>query len=146
MKDLGIQVLSLVGQASKPLLIEELQQALAVDLNNGRVSNNATKAVNSILASCAGLVTFEKKSGVMRLTHMAIKEHLIQSGEEWFLDSHFRFFQICATYITCVPYPSDSATTLASTRPLYGQFPFLSYALRYCFFHLHLAHLCSPED
>ncbi|KAJ6524737.1 hypothetical protein B0H19DRAFT_841926, partial [Mycena capillaripes] len=82
-----------VANAKRPLTVEELRVALAVEPGARQLNEDNFLDIETILSVCAGLVIVEKESSVVRLVHYTTQEYLdsIQA----------RLFPDAQTEITC---------------------------------------------
>jgi hypothetical protein len=72
MKELGLKVLLWTSHALRPLGINELQHALAVEPDDGDYEEDAITSTALIVGSCAGLVMLDPGTGVVRLVNGSI--------------------------------------------------------------------------
>jgi hypothetical protein len=68
-KELAKQVLSWITCAMRPLTTSELEHALAVELEEPRLDLENICPVYHMVSVCAGLVTVDEESGIIRLVH-----------------------------------------------------------------------------
>jgi hypothetical protein len=66
---LAKQVLSWITCAKKPLITSELRHALAVKKGESKLDKENLPEIENIISVCAGLVTINKKSEIIRLVH-----------------------------------------------------------------------------
>ncbi|KAF3126460.1 hypothetical protein TWF569_000537 [Orbilia oligospora] len=82
---LADQLLSWVVCAERPLIKEELQFALAVKLevDQPEIEKNNFTEVSDMISVCAGLVTIDEESNVVRLIHYTTQEYFNQAHKQW---------------------------------------------------------------
>lgn len=68
-KDLAKQVLSWITYARRPLTTIELQHALAVEAGEAHLDEENLPQIEDMVSVCAGLVTVDDESGIIRLVH-----------------------------------------------------------------------------
>jgi hypothetical protein len=75
-EDLARQVLSWITCAQRPLATTELQHALGVEVGEPRLDKDNLPEIEDIVSACAGLVTTDEESGIIRLVHYTTQENL----------------------------------------------------------------------
>jgi hypothetical protein len=68
-EELAQQVLWWITCAKRPLSTLELQYALAVEIGESYLDKDNLPEVEDIVSVCAGLVTVDKESSIIRLVH-----------------------------------------------------------------------------
>jgi hypothetical protein len=86
-RELAKQILSWVTHARRPLSIAELQHALAVRPGMTKLDNDFLPEVEILSSICAGLVTVDKKSDIIRLVHYTTQEYFERTCISWFPDA-----------------------------------------------------------
>ncbi|KAF4914996.1 Ankyrin-3 [Colletotrichum fructicola] len=126
-RDLGTSVVSWITHASRPLTVLELRHALAVDTDQNEVDYENIRDVDVVLSVCAGLVTVEDESMIIRLVHYTAQEFFQRASETYFPGYHAIMASICVRYVYIVHHsPGDRVRfNLWDKAPSY---PFLSYA------------------
>jgi hypothetical protein len=71
--ELAKQVLSRTTCANRPLTTTELQYTLAVEVGELELDEENLPQIEDIVSIYAGLVTVDKKSGIIRLVHLRPK-------------------------------------------------------------------------
>ncbi|KAF2189335.1 hypothetical protein K469DRAFT_748014 [Zopfia rhizophila CBS 207.26] len=147
-------ILSLTIVSRRPLRLEELQYAQALDIRSTLAPSAQLSLHNyllieptqKILRVCGGLINIT--DGIVRLIHLSIKEFLTRPEEEWSSDddyaikklrvkiseSHDSFSSICLDYLELggydFPLQDPQIFPLLETR-----YPFLDYASRFMIHH-----------
>jgi len=119
---LGIEVLMWVSHAERPLRIDELRHALAVEKEATELDPENVPPQDTVLGSCLGLVVVDKVTSVVRLIHYTLQEYL--SRPDVLPHVHGRLGQTCLTYLNydeIKGLPVDCALNL-------GSMPFLEYS------------------
>jgi len=118
---LGLKVLMWVVYAERPLLVDELSHALAVEIGSADLDPNNVPALRTLLSSCLGLVTVEASSSTVRLVHFTLQEHLL-SDPTLFHIPHSTLSEVCLTYLNfgSVWDLSPTVYLAPSTLPLLG--------------------------
>ena len=122
---LGMGVLMWVSHAERPLRINELCHALAVDVEATDLDPKDIPLKDTVLGSCLGLVIVDKETSVVRLIHHTLREYLSQP---WILPgAHKVLGETCLAYLN---YDQVKGLPVDSVED-YGQMPFLRYSSVY---------------
>jgi ankyrin repeat protein len=132
---LAKQVLAWITCTKRPLTMLELQQALAVEGGKSELDEDNLPDIEDMVSVCAGLVTVDEESGIIRLVHYTTQEYFERTQKDWFPDVEADITVICITYIF---YYSSSPMKTCTKRDL-ENFPLLYYACRFWFEHFKLA-------
>jgi Ankyrin repeats (3 copies)/Ankyrin repeats (many copies) len=98
--NLALRTISWIAFSERPLRTSELQHALAVtDGTSALDSRNLTK-ISLIISVCAGLVTVDSESDIIRFVHYTTQEYLEQTGTAWFPHAQTDITKICVTYLS----------------------------------------------
>jgi hypothetical protein len=89
-----------IVHAQWPLSAAELQAALAVRVGDTEPDNENLVRIDEALSLCAGLVTEDHDSDVIRLIHYTTKEYFMQSGASWIAASLECAASTCLTYLS----------------------------------------------
>jgi hypothetical protein len=73
-KELARQVLSWIICAKRPLTTLELQHALAVEVGKTKLNKHNLPEIEDMVSVCAGLVTVDEESDIIRLVHYTTQE------------------------------------------------------------------------
>lgn len=149
--ELATNAISILAYAERPLLAQELVDALSVDLNSsesidtelyktedlqsmidslGEYDPDLTPTVEEILAASAGLIVYQPDSGIVRLVHKTTKEYLMSDDgkKKWFPRAQLMIAAICLIYSKAFE-DSEGKT----------EWPFLDYARKHYGHHI-MAH------
>ena len=129
--DLAKQVLSWITCAKRPLTIEELQHALAVEIGEAELDMNNISPIEDLVTVCAGLVAVDEESHIARLVHYTTQEYFERTQTRWFPTAEADIVLICVTYLSFNVFGSGSCPTdsLFEERLLLN--PLYSYIARY---------------
>jgi len=122
---LGIEMLMWVSHAERPLRIDELCHALAVEIESTDLDPENISPPDTVLGSCLGLVAIDKETSTVRLTHYTLQEYLSRPGN--LPDAHKILAQTCLAYLNheqVKRLPANNVSTL-------GGMPFLEYSSFY---------------
>jgi len=126
-KDLAMKVLSWLYRAQRPLLMEELLEALAVD--EGELDATLDDIVDNkllpsdLLECCKSLVQHDEPSGIIRFVHFTVQEFIAQHVEMLPSVAH-----LSKTCLTCIAISWLQPVTFRYVR---HKLEFTSYALTY---------------
>ena len=127
---LGMEVLMWVSHAERPLRIDELCHALAVDIQSTDLDPENIRPQDTVLGSCLGLAVVDAETSTVRLIHHTLQEYLSQSGI--FPDAHKILGQICLTYLNHKLVRGLPANIIPDLREM----PFLKYSSLYWGMHV----------
>jgi len=94
---LGVEVLMWVSHAERPLQIDELCYALAVETGTTDLDPENIRPQDKVLGSCLGLAVVDKETSTVRLIHYTLQEYLSRPGI--LPDAHKTLGQTCLTYL-----------------------------------------------
>ncbi len=99
-EELAKQVLSWITYAKRPLTTSELQHALAVEVGEFALDEENLPQIEDMVSVCAGLVTVDKESNIIRLVHYTMQEYFKRTQKDWFPDAETNITRICITYLS----------------------------------------------
>ncbi|PMD16666.1 hypothetical protein NA56DRAFT_632935 [Hyaloscypha hepaticicola] len=97
---LAKNVLSWITCAKRPLTTLELQHALAVEVGGSELDEENLPQIEDMVSVCAGLVTIDEESGIIRLVHYTTQEYFVRTQRQWFPDAQANITTICVTYLS----------------------------------------------
>jgi hypothetical protein len=100
LKELANQVLSWITCAKRQLTTTELQHALAVEVGESEFDEQNLPQIEDMVSVCAGLVTVDEQSGIIRLVHYTTQEYFEQTQKSWFPDAETDIARTCITYLS----------------------------------------------
>lgn len=110
---LAKNVLSWISCAQRPLTTGELCHALAVKMGDTDIDLENILEVEDILSVCAGLVTVDEESRVIRLVHYTTQDYLEGIRENWNPDCQYEIASTCLTYLCFEPFRQGSCLSNA---------------------------------
>jgi ankyrin repeat protein len=128
---LAKQVLSWISYAREPLTTEELCHALAVRAGDGDFDSENVTDVEDILSVCAGLVTVDEESQIIRLVHYTTQEYLEGIREIWYPNAQQEIASTCLTYLCFEPFRSAPCPNHDEWESRCREYSFLYYSARY---------------
>ncbi|KAF7545580.1 hypothetical protein G7Z17_g9068 [Cylindrodendrum hubeiense] len=99
-EELAKQVLSWVTLAKRPLKTSEIQHALAVEVGESELDEDNLPQVEDMVSVCAGLVTVDKESDIIRLVHYTTQAYFERTQKQWFPNAESDMATICVTYLS----------------------------------------------
>ncbi|KAH6975943.1 hypothetical protein BKA56DRAFT_674463 [Ilyonectria sp. MPI-CAGE-AT-0026] len=125
MKELTLQVLMWTTFAKKQITSAGLQHALAVEVGELELDEENIPLIDTILSVCAGLVTLDEESKIVRLVHYTTQEYLQKTQERWCpgSDAEFNIATTCIAYLSLNEFQPgfcEIPTERAQSYPLYG--------------------------
>ena len=98
--DLALRTLSWITLSKRPLTTSELQHALAVTDGASTLNLRNLRPIGLITSVCAGLVTVDEESDIIRLAHYTTQEYFDQTWTTWFPNGHTDITKTCVTYLS----------------------------------------------
>jgi len=119
---LGMGALMWISHAERPLKVDELCYALAVELGSADFNPQNVPSISTLLSCCQGLITVDKEAPTVRLIHFTLKEYLC-AHPGLFGRHHSIMAEICLTYLN-----SEKVKALSTgPSPFILDTPFLEY-------------------
>ncbi|KAJ6566976.1 hypothetical protein B0H19DRAFT_1258148 [Mycena capillaripes] len=88
-----------VANAKRPLKVSELTVALAIEPGARRLNAANVLGIEIILAVCAGLVTVDRRSSVVRFVHYTVQEYLDSIQAQRFPDAQTEITRTLLTFL-----------------------------------------------
>ncbi|KAF9772566.1 hypothetical protein IL306_009722 [Fusarium sp. DS 682] len=124
------QVLSWIVNAKRPLTTLELQHALAVEPTVPNLDKERLPQIDHILSVCAGLVTVDKESNIIRLVHYTTQQYFERSQESWFSGAKAEIATVCVVYLSFNAFGSGHCSTDMKFEERLQSYPLFDYAAR----------------
>jgi len=123
---LAMATLTWICHAERPLQVDELRRALAVQIGATDFDSANAPSIGALIGCCQGLITVDKEASTVRLIHFTVQEYLC-ARPDLFSQPHSVIAETCLTYLN-----SQRIRNLSS-HPLPGHqvTPFLKYSSRY---------------
>jgi len=97
---LAKQILSWITCARRPLTTLELRHALAVEINESELDEDNLPDIEDMVSACAGLVTIDRQSDIIRLVHYTAQEYFERTQDSWFPTAQNDLTMTCVTYLS----------------------------------------------
>ena len=95
---LGMETLMWVSCSERPLKVEELCHALAVEAGTKDLNAQNVPSLRTLLGCTLGLVTIDEQALTVRLVHFTLQEYLA-AHPNLFIAPHSMMAEICLTYL-----------------------------------------------
>jgi hypothetical protein len=99
-QELAEHVLSWIICAKRQLTTAELQHALAVEVGEPELNEENLPQIEDMASVCAGLVTVDEESNIIRLVHYTAQEYFELTQGKWFPNAITNITAICITYLS----------------------------------------------
>jgi len=123
---LAMQALMWISQSERPLRVDELCHALAVEIGSTHLDPDDVPSIEAILGCCLGLIVVDKEASTVRPIHFTLQEYL-REHSTLFSSPHGTIAEVCLTYLNLQsskdPSPPSSEDMLKT--------PLLEYASYY---------------
>lgn len=127
-EELAKQVLSWITFAKRRLTASELQHALAIEIGTSQLDETNMSEIEDILSVCAGLVTVDEESGIIRLVHYTAQEYFERTWRRWFPNVESDITTACATYLSFDAFQSGLCRTNDEFEERLRLYPLYDYA------------------
>ncbi|RCI16896.1 hypothetical protein L249_2885 [Ophiocordyceps polyrhachis-furcata BCC 54312] len=110
-RTLATEVLTWIICAKRRLTTLELQHALATEVGHDDFRRDNISDVEDIVSACAGLVTVDKESDVIRLVHVTAQQYFDRERSTWFPDAEHLISTTCVAYLSFSIFESGPCKT-----------------------------------
>jgi len=142
---LAHSVLYWITCGKRPLLTVELQHALGVEFGESEIDEDNLPQIEDMVSVCAGLVTIDEESGIIRLVHHTTQEYFQRTQAQWFPKAEFDITKICVTYLSFENFEIGPCGTDYQFEQRQHGNPLYDYAARNWGHHARLASVSAPE-
>ncbi|RDW57292.1 hypothetical protein BP5796_12742 [Coleophoma crateriformis] len=144
-KELAKQVLLWITCANRPLTATELQHAIAVEADKKELDENNISDIEDIVSVCAGLVTVDEKSSIIRLVHYTTQEYFARTYQHWFPNAAIEIATTCITYISFHVFASGLCRTFDEYKNRLQSNRLFEYAAQNWGYHVRCASVLSNK-
>jgi ankyrin repeat protein len=99
-RKLAKRILSWITLATRPLSATELQHALATKAGKPELDEDFLPEVDTMISVCAGLVTVDHQSGIIRWVHYTAQEYFESIWASWVPNAQVDITTTCLTYLS----------------------------------------------
>ena len=110
-EELAKKVLSWITCAMRPLTTSELRYALAVEVGQAKLDKENLPEIEDMVSVCAGLVTVDEESRIIRLVHYTTQEYFKRTQNRWFPKAETNITRVCVTYLSFHAFESGFCQT-----------------------------------
>lgn len=142
-QELAERVLCWIVCTGRQLRTAELQEALAIEQGEPCLDRDNIADVEDMVSVCAGLVTVDDKSQVVRLVHYTAQEYFERTQVRWFPDAHLDITADCFTYLTFETFDQGRLDDDVEFKLRLENNPLYTYVCEYWGFHCRLARLAG---
>ncbi|KAL8991781.1 MAG: hypothetical protein Q9169_007655 [Polycauliona sp. 2 TL-2023] len=138
---LAKQVLAWILCASRSLTIVELQHALAAESTQPSQGVDEEFIINldDIIYSCAGLITLDEKTNVVRMVHYSAQEYFSANRQIHFPRGHEDIAVVCLKYLSSDLFSNGRCKDKQEIRTQCDANPLLDYAARFWGYHTRMS-------
>ncbi|KAI9855731.1 MAG: hypothetical protein M1824_005891 [Vezdaea acicularis] len=130
-RKLATRILYWITYAKTPLSMIELQHALAIMPEASKLDGGDIVDGEILLSICAGLVSIEQESGLVRLVHYTTQDFFKRIREDRFPDARMEIAQHCLTYLLFDAFAKGFCSTDDDLEVRLRENPLLRYAAQY---------------
>jgi len=134
---LGMAVLMWITHSRRPLQVEEICRAVAIEIGSNNLDNDDIPTISTLLDCCQGLVTVDKCASTVRLIHFTLQEYLY-AHPDLFDGAHSTMAETCLTFLNFQHIKDIPALPPRDPRDT----PFLEYSSLYWGTHMRI----EPSD
>ena len=127
---LGLKIIGWVHHAARPLSLQEIRHALAVEVDDKTFDEEGLPDEELLEPVCAGLITIEEHRTV-RLVHYTAQEYLSRKSSVLFSKTDAMIASICLTYLCFEDFESGPCNSDNDLQTRLEQYPLLRYAAQY---------------
>ncbi|KAI9661738.1 MAG: hypothetical protein M1821_008977 [Bathelium mastoideum] len=141
-RELARRALSWITYAQRLLTTEELRHALAIELNESTLDYENLNDIEEIVSVCAGLVTVDKESGIIRLFHYTTQEYFERVRSTWNPGAQEEIAAACITYLSLDVFQNGGCTNNRAFKQRLAENPLFDYSTH--FWNRHIQPLQFP--
>ena len=128
--DLAVRLLQWLVYAKRPLTLAEAQHALAVEEGETDLDEEGLPDEDIMISVCAGLVTVDKKSGIIRLVHYTAQEYFERTMGVHFPHAQSMITAACLSYLSFKHFAVDDNLAV-DLHDITEQYPLSRYAVEF---------------
>ena len=136
------QVLSWIICAERPLTTIELQHALGVEIGEPELDEENIPQTEDMVTVCAGLVTVDQESSIIRLVHETTQSYFQRTKHRWFPNSQYDITATCTTYLSFQAFTNEIPLEKEEVQRRLKMHAFFGYAANNWGHHARIASFC----
>jgi hypothetical protein len=129
-QELAKRVLSWITCTKRPLTTLELRHALAVEVGDSELGEDNLQEIEDMVSTCAGLVTVDEESDIIRLIHYTVQQYFEQTQKNWFPDAQRDIATTCVIYLSFNTFEAGFCLTDKEFKTRLQLNPLYDYAAR----------------
>ncbi|KAJ4207075.1 hypothetical protein NW759_014073 [Fusarium solani] len=98
-RDMAKKTLLWITCAKERLTKPKLQEALAVEIGEAKLDQDNLPNMDDVASVCAGLVTIDEESDIVRLVHYTTQDFFERTRDKWFEGAESHIAEVCLTYL-----------------------------------------------
>jgi hypothetical protein len=130
-RSLARRALSWITYAKRLLTTKELCHALAIEPGDKALNDDNVYEVEDITSVCAGLITVDKESNIIRLVHYTTQEYFERVLLEWNPSAQKEIAVVCLTYLSFDTFRSGSCAGDKAFEQRLAKNAFFDYSAHY---------------
>ena len=142
-RKLAKQALCWISFAQRPITTNELCHALAIEPGEGALDQDNMTDTRVIVSVCAGLVTVDKESSIIRLVHYTTQEYFQRVRLEWNPGTQEEIAASCLTYLSFETFKSGSCPSDKTFEHRLAENQFFDYSARHWSEHVRPVERCT---
>ena len=128
---LAKRALSWISYALRPLTVKEIQPAIAVEPNEKELDEEALPDEELLISVCAGIVTIDHESNIMRLVHYTTQEYFERNRLTIFPEGQTSITMTCLTYLSLDVFADGYCSSDEQMEARLEENPLLHYAAQH---------------
>lgn len=134
--EIAKRALSYIFCANRSLKVEELQQALAVEIEDSGLDETAFIEIEILLNISGGLIIVDQQSGIVRLVHHTLQQYLGDNRSKLLPEPEAEIARVCLTYLSFDAFGSGPCVESSTMDQRLETYRFLDYASRNWGYHV----------
>ena len=137
---LALRVLLWIVYAARPLRLEELQHAIAIDElepDDRSISGESLTPPSILINACAGMIKIDEASNIIGLVHKTTQEYFDQNGPNLFPHAHSDIGTRCLKYLSLEVFSEGACSTKELYERRLSENILLRYAAQNLGYHMH---------
>jgi hypothetical protein len=129
--NLAKQVLCCISYAFRPLTVTEVQHGLAIEPGDVDLDEEVLSDEDDLVSLCAGLVTTDRESNVIRLVHYTTQQYFERIRMTRFPDAQTSIATTCLVYISFDTFAKGHCRSDLGLEFRLRKYPLLEYAAQH---------------
>ncbi|KAH0536261.1 hypothetical protein FGG08_006856, partial [Glutinoglossum americanum] len=127
-KELAVEILLWISHAKRPLLVDELRQALAIQLDKPEFDEDDMPMQGMMVAVCMGLVIIDRDSSIIRLVHYSLQEYFQKPTTTFLSKGEAAIAKTCLAMLSFDEFNKGPCSSDKKLEVRLQKFPLLAYA------------------